>query len=87
MKITIVPVHHFYGPMKGAEFTIPNKKIALDILKDERIGKMERNLYRITGQAWRFKIVRTNKEIKGIEINEMEEFFNPKGENFQLLRD
>ncbi len=82
--IKIVPVHHFYGPMNGAEFIIPNNDIAMDIIKDERIKVMEKKLYEMTCQAWRFKVI-VSEEDNGIKIQTKEEFFDPKGENHELL--
>ena len=85
MKTIIVPVHHFYGPMKGAEFIIDSKKIALSILKDKRLKKMESRLFKMTAQAWRFMIVTGLKNPKGVLIKTKEQFFDPKGENHQLI--
>jgi hypothetical protein len=84
-QIQICPVHHFYGPMKGAEFNIPSLDIALEILKDKRIMNMERKLYEMTCQAWRFKIVNSPKGSKGARVLTKEDFFDPKGKNSQLL--
>lgn len=82
----VVAVHHFYGPMKGAEFSIP-EDIALDILNDPRILVLEESLFKLTGQAWKFKILGKKESIgiKGVDIKSKEDFFDPNGENSQLI--
>jgi len=76
-QIQICPVHHFYGPMEGAEFNISDLNTALEILKDKRIPGME--------QAWKFQIIKSPKGSKGVRLIKKEDFFDPKGENSQLL--
>lgn len=84
-QIQICPVHHFYGPMKGAEFNIQSLETALEILNDKRILDMERKLYAMTTQDWKFQIINLPKGSKGARIRTKEDFFDPKGENSQLL--
>jgi len=84
-QIQICPVHHFYGPMEGAEFNISDLNTALEILKDKRIPGMEKKLYDMTSQAWKFQIIKSPKGSKGVRLIKKEDFFDPKGENSQLL--
>ena len=83
----VLPVHHFYGPMEGAEFNIP-ENIALDILNDPRILVLEESLFKLTGQAWKFKILekKESKRIDGVYIKSKDDFFDPSGENSELLK-